>query len=76
MTTKPHIHKEDIEAELQDDLEVAARKAGRRARKIVEDNSFILEGTDGLVTAISEKPIQSMLIALGVGLVIGKIFSR
>jgi len=57
-------------------LEDMAESAGRQARKFLEQNAIISEGTDALATAICEKPVKSMLLALGVGLLIGKIFRR
>jgi ElaB/YqjD/DUF883 family membrane-anchored ribosome-binding protein len=74
--TKPTMHKEDIREDIKDDLEAVARKAGRRARKMIDETPYVSEGAESLAAAISEKPIQSMLIALGVGLLFGKIFSR
>ena len=59
--------------EMIDHLEGAAESAGRCARKLIDEATC--DG-DALVDCIREKPVQSALVALGIGFLIGAIVRR
>jgi ElaB/YqjD/DUF883 family membrane-anchored ribosome-binding protein len=61
----------------KDELRQAANKAGRRVRDLVETaTDEIVHAKDTVTTQIRTKPVQSGLIALGVGFVLGALFRR
>jgi ElaB/YqjD/DUF883 family membrane-anchored ribosome-binding protein len=55
---------------VKEDLEDLALHAGRRARKIA------VETEETFLTKVRENPVQSSLIALGAGFVLGLCFRR
>lgn len=58
-------------------LRDSANKAGTKAREFVDTASEKLStAADSISSQIQEKPVQSSLIALGVGLVLGFLVSR
>ncbi|MBI1276044.1 hypothetical protein GC177_08745 [bacterium] len=64
-------------AHMKEDMYEVANAAGCKARLLLDDASTELEHAKDVVTAqIKEKPIQSSLIALGVGVVIGALLRR
>jgi len=62
---------------LRDDPRAVAHAAGEKLREVVdsarEETQDIAEATE---RRIKEKPVQSSLIALGVGLVLGALLRR
>jgi ElaB/YqjD/DUF883 family membrane-anchored ribosome-binding protein len=76
MKNKLFSHGENIANDTQQKLENAAEDLGRKARKMFDDHSFISQGADTITTAICEKPVKSMVIALGIGILLGKIIRR
>ncbi|MDD5585408.1 MAG: hypothetical protein PHY92_00435 [Alphaproteobacteria bacterium] len=68
-------------SEMKDELGTMAHEAGQHARKIIDTASEtakteISSATTAIKTQIREKPIQSGLIALGVGVVLGALLRR
>jgi len=62
---------------MKDDLEDAARRTGRHARDIVDSAGHSLSGAGEVLTVkIRDNPVQSSLIALGVGIVLGILFKK
>jgi len=62
---------------LEDDLHVAANNAGRKVREFIHTASDEFAHTkDTVTTQIRTNPVQSSLIALGVGFVLGALFRR
>ena len=60
--------------ELQVDLNYAANKAGRRARRLFNSASAEFNEASEMVTGeIRSNPVRSSAIALGVGVLIGTI---
>ena len=72
--------KEDIRhtaSNIGDDLEAAANTAGRKVRQYFDTASDeITHAAETVTTQIRNKPVQSSLMALGVGFVIGALFRR
>ncbi|MDD2325495.1 MAG: hypothetical protein PHW63_05795 [Alphaproteobacteria bacterium] len=61
----------------KNDLEGVARDAGSHVRTLVDSAQHSLKDASGTVAVkIRENPIQSTLIALGVGLLAGIIYRR
>jgi ElaB/YqjD/DUF883 family membrane-anchored ribosome-binding protein len=58
-----------------DELESIAENAGRYARRFL-DEAGDMDHAGAFVAAIREKPVQSALIALGLGAVIGMLLKR
>ena len=57
--------------------EQKAREAGVKVRHVIDAASGeITEVAEEVETRILEKPVQSTMIALGIGLVLGAIFGR
>jgi len=64
---------EEARVELRD----AAEKAGRKVRTFLHSASDeISHASDTVTTQIRSNPVQSSLIALGVGFVLGALFRR
>ncbi len=63
--------------EIQDELRYAASQAGRKVRGMLDSASSELSHAGGTVSKeIHANPIQSSLIALGVGVVLGALLRR
>ncbi len=63
--------------EVKDDLCATANNAGRKVRGFMHSaGEEFSHATDVVSTQIKDKPIQSSLIALGVGFVLGVLFRR
>ena len=59
------------------DLRETANKAGRKVRELVHNaNDEIVHAKDVVTTQIRNKPVQSSMIALGVGVVLGALLRR
>jgi len=60
-----------------DDLEAVARRTGQQARHLADSAEHSLSDIGATVThKIRNNPIQSSLIALGIGLTIGMLYRR
>ena len=60
----------------KDDLRTAANDAGRKVRGFINTASEeIIHAKDTVNTQIHTKPVQSSLIALGIGYVLGRYFA-
>jgi ElaB/YqjD/DUF883 family membrane-anchored ribosome-binding protein len=67
----------DIAEDTKTDLRNAAGKAGRRVRDLISTASDeVSHAKDTVTTQIRTNPVQSSMIALGVGFVIGALFRR
>jgi len=63
--------------ETKDDLCAAANKAGHKVRNFIDSTSEELSHATQTVTEhVHNKPMQSSLIALGIGFVLGALFRR
>ena len=61
----------------KDDLRTAANDVGRKVRGFINDaGEEITHVKDTVNTQIHTKPVQSSLIALGIGYVLGTLFRR
>jgi len=62
---------------MKDDLEIAARRTGQHVRELADSagHSFT-DVSDIVATKIRNNPVQSALIALGVGVVAGILYRR
>jgi ElaB/YqjD/DUF883 family membrane-anchored ribosome-binding protein len=59
------------------DLRAAANKAGRTVRNYFDAAcDEVSHGTETVTTQIRQKPVQSSMIALGLGFVLGALFRR
>jgi ElaB/YqjD/DUF883 family membrane-anchored ribosome-binding protein len=62
--------------EIKDNISDAANKAGRKVRNLFNTaNDEILEVSDKVTSEIRTNPVRSSAIALGVGVVVGMLFS-
>ena len=60
-----------------DDMENVANKAGRKVRAYIDNAGDELANvTDNVKSQIREKPVQSSIIALAIGFVLGGLLSR
>jgi len=67
----------DSAAETSNDLRDAANKAGRTVRNFVHSASDELShAKETVTTQIRTNPVQSSLVALGIGFVLGALFRR
>ena len=67
----------DAASAVRDDLEEVARRAGSHVREFADSAEHGLKDAGGAVaTKIRENPIQSSLLALGMGLVVGMLYRR
>lgn len=58
-------------------LEEHARQAGQKARHIIDGTTGeVTEFVETVETRVQQKPVQSSLIALGVGVLIGLFLRR
>ena len=74
-----NIRDEAIETgyEVKDDLRAAANQAGRKVRGFFNNASDEIQRASDVVTAeVRKNPVQSSLIALGAGFVLGALFRR
>jgi len=63
--------------EAKPDLRAAANKAGRTVRNYFDTACHeVSHGTETVTTQIRQNPVQSSMIALGVGFVLGALFRR
>jgi len=64
-------------SEVGDDLRVTANNAGRKVRSFIDSTSEEFSHATKTVTDhVHEKPMQSSLIALGIGFVLGTLLRR
>ena len=62
---------------VKDDLAGAANKAGRKVRNFFTSASDeICHASDSVTMQVRENPVQSSLIALGAGFILGALFRR
>jgi len=67
----------DAATAVRDDLEDVARRTGHHVRELADSAGHSLADTGKAITVkIRDNPIQSSVIALGVGLTIGMFFRR
>ena len=67
--------KDDVET--KNDIRTAANMAGHKVRNLYDTaRNEISHATDTVSTQIRTKPVQSSLMALGVGFVLGSLFRR
>jgi ElaB/YqjD/DUF883 family membrane-anchored ribosome-binding protein len=75
-----HAIKDDVHemgSKLKNDLSEIARDAGRKARQYVDSGEQSLSGvTHAVAELIREKPVQSGLIAAGIGFALGLLLRR
>lgn len=63
--------------EIKDDVCATANNAGHKVRNFIDSASEELaHTTETVTTKIKGKPVQSSLIALGIGFVLGALLSR
>jgi ElaB/YqjD/DUF883 family membrane-anchored ribosome-binding protein len=63
--------------EASGDLRVTANQAGRKVRQFIDNASGELSQATKVVTDhVNEKPVQSALIALGIGFVVSTLLRR
>lgn len=61
----------------KDSLREAAGKAGRKVRSFIHTaGDDLTHATDTVTTQIRSKPVQSSMIALGLGVVLGALLRR
>ncbi len=62
---------------MKEDAEQIARSVGRQVRALADTAEHALgEATHSVSEKIHEKPVQSSLIALGIGVLLGLLFRR
>ncbi|MDR3449556.1 MAG: DUF883 C-terminal domain-containing protein [Alphaproteobacteria bacterium] len=62
---------------VKEDLGDLAQQAGRRVRHVIDEaEGSATRVANGMTAAVRENPVQSSLIALGVGAVIGMLMRR
>jgi ElaB/YqjD/DUF883 family membrane-anchored ribosome-binding protein len=67
----------DVADETKQDMKSAANRAGRKVRGFIHDaGDEIVHARDTVTTQIRTNPVQSSMIALGVGLVLGAFLRR
>lgn len=67
----------ELAHEAKGDLRDAANQAGRKVRGYIDAaNDEISQATDTVTKEIRSNPIQSSLIALGAGFILGALFRR
>lgn len=63
--------------DLKEDFRSVANRAGRRVRDAIDHAGDELgQARDQVTTRIKDKPVESSLIALGVGFILGALFRR
>ncbi|MEQ1888477.1 MAG: hypothetical protein ABL951_04765 [Alphaproteobacteria bacterium] len=74
---QPRKHVKKPSDEMQDELHDAANQAGRKVRDMLDSASEELsDAGDKVSREIHTNPVQSSLIALGVGVVLGALLRR
>lgn len=67
----------DTAYEVKDELRSAANQAGRRMRGFLNSATDELNNvTDSVTAQVRKNPVQSSLIALGAGFIIGSLLRR
>jgi ElaB/YqjD/DUF883 family membrane-anchored ribosome-binding protein len=67
----------DTVIDLQEDLRSTANRLGRRVRDAYDHAGEELgQAREQVTTRIKQKPVESSLIALGVGFILGALFRR
>lgn len=67
----------DMATQADHDLRDTAAKMGQKTRTFVENaKEEAFEASDKVTKHIHEKPLQSSVIALGIGFVLGALFRR
>ena len=67
----------DAASAVKEDLAGVAHRTGQHARELADSAGHSLSGIgDVMSVRIRENPVQSSLIALGAGLVIGMLYKR
>ncbi len=67
----------DVAEDAKHDLRDAANKAGRKVRNLFNNASDeISHATETVTTQIRSNPVQSSMIALGVGVLLGALLRR
>ncbi|MDE3059560.1 MAG: DUF883 family protein [Pseudomonadota bacterium] len=63
--------------EVRDDLRQAANQAGRRVRRFIDSTTDTLfDAGDTVTSQVRRHPMQSSLIALGAGFLLGMLIRR
>ena len=70
-----------IKEDIKKDIAAIAKSASRSGTKIYDElkDGAVSRGREGLATVeqqVMERPVTSLLVAFGVGLVLGKLFDR
>jgi len=67
----------DAAAAVRDDLEDVARRTGHHARELADSAGHSLADVGAAMKVkIRDNPVQSSLIALGIGLMVGALYRR
>jgi ElaB/YqjD/DUF883 family membrane-anchored ribosome-binding protein len=67
----------DAAAAIKEDVESLAHSAGRRMRGAIDEaQTSVTEATGNATAVIRDNPIQSSVIALGVGMLFGLLMRR
>ena len=67
----------DAAAVLRDDLESVARRAGYRVHELTDSaENSLTDASEVMTSKIRQNPLQSSLIALGAGFLIGMLYKR
>ncbi len=62
---------------MKDDIFITANKAGHKVRDFIDSASEeLVHTTETVTTRIKDKPVQSSLIALGIGFMLGTLLRR
>src|SRR4051812_5879026 len=60
-----------------DDIRTTANKAGRKVRNLFNNASDeITDAADTVTTYVRKSPVQSSMLALGIGFILGSLFRR
>ena len=64
-------------SDAKDDVENAAHRAGKKVRNYIDSaGDELVHASDSVKTQIRNKPVQSSVIALAIGFVIGTLLGR
>jgi len=67
----------ELAGSVKSDLNTAANQAGKKVRSFINSASDeITHATDTVTTQVRQNPVQSSVIALGVGFLLGSLFRR
>jgi ElaB/YqjD/DUF883 family membrane-anchored ribosome-binding protein len=62
---------------VKEDIDGMARDAGRRVRELADTAGHnVTDAMDTVTAKVRDNPVQSTLIALGIGFVVGALFRR